>query len=232
MRIALSAGHNIYINNIFDVGAVGNGKREADITKETVKILIPLLEKQGHIVKDVTPYNQKFTEKIEHHKLRCKKVDEFKADIYLDIHINAGGGNGVESWVYSKTSKAYPYAEKICSNISKNLNLKNRGVKINPSYWSLSLCKSPAIIIEGAFIDSKEDMEKLNPQNYAISIAEVFGEVDKMKDDKNEMVSDWAKEAWNWAIKNKITDGTRPKDNATREETIAILYRFFKEMIK
>jgi len=49
-------------------------------------------------------------------------------------------------------------------------------------------------------------------------------------EDKN-TPSTWAKEAWNWAIKNKITDGTRPKDNATREEIITILYRF-KEMIK
>ncbi|MDR7870296.1 MAG: N-acetylmuramoyl-L-alanine amidase [Tissierellaceae bacterium] len=37
--------------------------------------------------------------------------------------------------------------------------------------------------------------------------------------------SPWAKEAWDWAIKNGITDGTRPKDNATREEIITMLYR-------
>ncbi len=43
--------------------------------------------------------------------------------------------------------------------------------------------------------------------------------------------SSWAKEAWEWAVKNKVTDGTRPKDNATREEIITILYRF-REMIK
>ena len=234
MKIALSAGHNVIINGIFDVGAVGNSKREADITKETVKILIPLLERQGHAVLDVTPYNEKFKDRETHHQLRCKRVDEFKADLYLDVHINAGGGTGTECWVYSNTSKAYSYADKICKSISKNLDLKNRGVKINPTYWSLKFCKAPAIIIEGAFIDNKEDMEKLTPEKYAKAIASVFGEVKEVKEVEeinNKDVSNWAKEAWNWAIKNKITDGTRPKDNATREEIITILYRF-KEMIK
>jgi len=38
--------------------------------------------------------------------------------------------------------------------------------------------------------------------------------------------SSWAKEAWEWAKKEGITDGTRPKDPATREEVITMLYRF------
>ena len=49
-------------------------------------------------------------------------------------------------------------------------------------------------------------------------------------EDKN-TPSTWAKEAWEWAKKEKITDGTRPKDNTTREEVITMLYRF-KEVIK
>jgi len=49
-------------------------------------------------------------------------------------------------------------------------------------------------------------------------------------EDKN-TPSTWAKEAWEWAKKEKITDGTRPKENITREEVITMLYRF-KEVIK
>lgn len=37
--------------------------------------------------------------------------------------------------------------------------------------------------------------------------------------------SSWASEAWEWGIKQGITDGKRPKDYATREEVIAMLYR-------
>lgn len=49
-------------------------------------------------------------------------------------------------------------------------------------------------------------------------------------EDKN-TPSTWAKEAWEWAKKEKITDGTRPKENITREEVIVMIYRF-KEVIK
>ena len=177
MRIAVSAGHNVYVNGIFDPGATRNPYIEAEITKETVSILIPMLRAQGHEVIDVTPYNERFASSKAHHELRCSRVDTFKADIFLDIHINAGGGTGVEVWVYSKKSKACPYAEKVADNISKDMNLSNRGVREKPSYWSVSLCKAPAMIIEGAFIDNKSDMEKLTPEKYARAIAKAFGEV-------------------------------------------------------
>lgn len=40
--------------------------------------------------------------------------------------------------------------------------------------------------------------------------------------------SPWAKEAWEWAIKKGITDGTNPKELATREQVITMLYRAMK----
>ena len=46
----------------------------------------------------------------------------------------------------------------------------------------------------------------------------------EMCKDKN-VPSTWAKEAWDKAIKKNITDGTRPKDPATREEVITLLSR-------
>lgn len=47
MRIAVSAGHNVYINNLFDPGAVNNPHVESDITKETARLVIPMLRAQG-----------------------------------------------------------------------------------------------------------------------------------------------------------------------------------------
>lgn len=37
--------------------------------------------------------------------------------------------------------------------------------------------------------------------------------------------SPWAKESWQWAIKNGITDGTNPKGLATREQVVTMIYR-------
>lgn len=36
--------------------------------------------------------------------------------------------------------------------------------------------------------------------------------------------SAWAKEAWAWAKEKGIVDGTRPKDNVTREELAAVIW--------
>lgn len=186
MRIAVTAGHNVYINNIFDPGAIGKGKGESDINKETVALLIPVLKSQGHTVLDVTPYDYNFPSRKSHHELRCRRVDEFNADIYIDIHVNAGGGSGCEIWCHNINSKSVTYAREICKNIAADMTLPNRGAKYNPRYWSLYLTKRPAMIIEGAFIDNKFDMDKLTPEKYAISIAKAFGEVKADKPIKSE----------------------------------------------
>lgn len=39
--------------------------------------------------------------------------------------------------------------------------------------------------------------------------------------------SDWAKEAWDWGIANKICDGTNPKGTITREQVVQMMYNFF-----
>jgi len=51
---------------------------------------------------------------------------------------------------------------------------------------------------------------------------------DKMTD-KN-TPSSWAKDAWEWAKKEGITDGTRPKDTMTREEMVTMLHRYHKKV--
>ena len=46
--------------------------------------------------------------------------------------------------------------------------------------------------------------------------------------DKNQP-SSWAKEAWEWAKKEGLLDGTRPKDNLTREEFAVVLKRLVEK---
>lgn len=38
--------------------------------------------------------------------------------------------------------------------------------------------------------------------------------------------SDWAKEAWDWGVANKICDGTNPKGTITREQVVQMMYNF------
>lgn len=53
-------------------------------------------------------------------------------------------------------------------------------------------------------------------------------ELYKLKEEKGvdkDKPSSWAKEAWEWAKKEGIIDGTRPKEPATREEIVTMIYR-------
>lgn len=45
----------------------------------------------------------------------------------------------------------------------------------------------------------------------------------------NNKVSDWAKDLWQEATDKGITDGTRPKDSVTREETAVMIMRALKQ---
>lgn len=49
---------------------------------------------------------------------------------------------------------------------------------------------------------------------------------------KQGAVSSWAKEAWEWAKKKGITDGTDPKGMVTREQLVTMLYRYHKQVNK
>lgn len=35
----------------------------------------------------------------------------------------------------------------------------------------------------------------------------------------------WARRAWAWGVRRKITDGTRPDGHITREQVVTMLYR-------
>ncbi len=64
----------------------------------------------------------------------------------------------------------------------------------------------------------------------------VKSELDKLKGgatmaEKN-VPSSWAKEAWEWAKKEGITDGTNPKGAVTREQLTTMLYRYHKQVAK
>lgn len=41
--------------------------------------------------------------------------------------------------------------------------------------------------------------------------------------------SDWAKDAWEWGKEQGLCDGTRPGADMTREEMLAVLYRYDKK---
>ena len=86
-------------------------------------------------------------------------------DLFLSIHLNSGGGTGVETYCVAKGGKAEQYANKV-QNAMVSLGYKNRGVK-TANFYVLRKTNAPAVLVECGFVDSKEDCNLYNPGNIA-----------------------------------------------------------------
>lgn len=153
MKILLIAGHG---NG--DAGAVGNGYKEADLTREVVKLLKPTLSKMATVDIADTSVNW-FSSRA---KLNAKGYD-----YVLEIHFNAikpetvadGATKGVEIYV-TEAEKSVTVEQNIVNNIS-SLGLKNRGVK-RKNYSVIKHVKNQGVssaLLEVCFIDDVDDMK-------------------------------------------------------------------------
>src|SRR5699024_12186026 len=106
-------------------------------TEETKKIrynILRLLKEHSYIIYDCTvDYPTSTKDCLNKIVTNCNKNS---VDLDVSIHFNSAAndkvGNGVttgvEVYLYNSTSKAKPYAERVCKKISA-LGFKNRGVK-------------------------------------------------------------------------------------------------------
>ncbi|OOP72124.1 N-acetylmuramoyl-L-alanine amidase [Clostridium beijerinckii] len=91
-----------------------------------------------------------------------------KVELYLEIHINAGGGTGPEVLVTGQSEVANQYAVKVSNALAGSLNLTNRGVKTR-SLIVLNKTVMPAILVECLFVDS-DDADVYDPEVIARAI--------------------------------------------------------------
>jgi N-acetylmuramoyl-L-alanine amidase len=90
-------------------------------------------------------------------------------DLYVEVHLNAGGGKGTEVWIYKNGGTAEEYARNVVNSIAE-LGYVNRGVKTSQSLYVLKNTKAPALLVESCFVDSKEDADRYNPDAIAKAI--------------------------------------------------------------
>lgn len=156
-------------------GAVGLLKESVEnrIVKNEV---IRLLKEQDHTVYDCT-CDDNTTQDGCLSKI-VKKCNQNKVDLDVSIHLNSGRNDyrgdgstgGVEVLCYnSNTSEV---SGRICSEISKALGIRNRGVIYKPSLYVLKHTKSPAILIECCFVDDADDAKKWKAKECAKAIVE------------------------------------------------------------
>ena len=81
-----------------DPGAVGNGLEEKDLTHKIVEYAM------NYLNDEYTGFEQRTTRTGDQTVPLNKRddgADAWKADVFISVHINAGGGNGFESFIYN-----------------------------------------------------------------------------------------------------------------------------------
>lgn len=132
--------------------------------------VIELLRARGATVYDCT--DDTSTTKNSNLRTIVTKCNGHKVDLDVSIHLNEGGGHGVETLGYS--DKVKDIGSRISSNISKALGITDRGFKISTKLYVLRKTNSPAILIECCFVDSNEDHDKWNVDKCANAIVDAL----------------------------------------------------------
>jgi N-acetylmuramoyl-L-alanine amidase len=160
MKFGIDKGHNIDYNT----GAKGI-RQEDELTLEVGNKVIAKLRALGHIVIDTTPEYASSRGDALHRRILT--ANQNKIDYFVSIHFNTGGGEGAE--VFTSSDEAKIIALRVLSHIAA-LGFKNRGVKDGNWLYVIKNTKAPAMLIECAFVDSKEDMERYNGEAIASAI--------------------------------------------------------------
>ena len=226
-RILLIAGHG---NG--DSGAVGNGYKEAELTRDMVEHVKAQFDGYANVT--IADTSKNWYQYI----VKQGNIFNFKNyDYVLEIHFNAikedkgdGKTKGTEIYV-TKAEKGTAVETNIVNNISA-LGFANRGVKKN-NYDLIKHIKNQGVssaLLEVCFIDDKDDMDifvakkKDIAKAIADGIVKGFGLTKSVKVEKD-VPSTWAAEAFNKATKKTILDGTNPQGNVTREMLAVIFDR-------
>ena len=104
---------------------------------------------------------------------RTAAANEWGADIYIDMHHNAGAdlsnAGGVVVFCYPGSIKGREYMEAIYDAVIEAGGLKgNRSdPKKEKAYKSLKLAEAPAVLIEYGFMDSRADYPVISTEEYA-----------------------------------------------------------------
>ncbi len=166
MRIAINAGHTISGKGS---GAAGY-LNESTETRKVVKALIPILKARGVEVIDATV--DRAASQAEYLKKAVTIANKAKADLFISIHFNAGGGNGCECFTWR--GEKVKQASGICKAL-KAAGFRDRGVKDGSAFYVIKKTTMPAVLVETCFVDSRGDYElyrKLGAARVAAAIAD------------------------------------------------------------
>ena len=167
--IVLDAGHGGK-----DAGAVTNGLQEKDLTLKIVKMIAEGLKQYEGIKVYLTRNSDVFIELSK----RAQIANTVKADSFISVHINAGGGTGFESYIYNKTQNKKTIELQNClhAEIMRQIgNVKDRGKK-RANYAVLRETAMPAVLTENLFMTNLKDCIYLNSEDGFNTIVDIHVE--------------------------------------------------------
>lgn len=142
-----------------DSGAVANGVKEKDANLQIALACQRELVRHGVTVSMSRTKDEDDTLNDE-----VKECNAFTPDLAVDIHNNAGGGDGAEAFYHYKGGMSKTLAENMLAEIV-NIGQNSRGAKIRKGddgrdyYGFIRMTKAPAVIVECAFLDNKTDVQ-------------------------------------------------------------------------
>jgi N-acetylmuramoyl-L-alanine amidase len=100
---------------------------------------------------------------------RTDFANKQKADFYLSIHQNSGGGEGFESYVYinvgAETKKIQSAIHARTASVMNKYGARNRGQK-QANFHVLRETRMPAVLLEVLFIDNAGNLSLLNREDF------------------------------------------------------------------
>jgi N-acetylmuramoyl-L-alanine amidase len=93
-----------------------------------------------------------------------RECNAFAPDLAIDVHNNAGGGDGFEAIVSIRGGRDLTLAKNIETEV-KAIGQNSRGIKVKANdngadYFAfIRSVKCPSIILEGVFVDNKTDVK-------------------------------------------------------------------------
>ncbi|MGX4583382.1 N-acetylmuramoyl-L-alanine amidase family protein [Paenibacillus chitinolyticus] len=170
-----------------DPGAVGNGMREKDLTLKIAQRIGAYLGDRADVRYIRTTDKDLSANKAKDLSARAALANSLGADYYLSIHINAGGGTGFESFVYTgadrgQTATVRSAVHNHVAAAFARRGLRDRGRKTG-DLAVLRQTTMPAALLEYGFIDTAADAALLKDEKFldelaratADGLAEAFG---------------------------------------------------------
>lgn len=141
-----------------DPGAVAGGFLEKDLNLSIAIACRDLLISSGVSVLLSRGADEEDTLADE-----IRECNAFSPDLAVDIHNNAGGGDGAEAYYHYKGGVSKTLADNILSEIVKTgQNSRGAKIKLNGEgkdyFGFIRQTKAPAVIVECAFLDRAEDV--------------------------------------------------------------------------